>query len=129
MNTKELNILLEQLCKQPHEQQWLEFKLNKGSITNEQIGEYISSLSNGATIANKPHGFMIWGVEDATHIIKGTNFTFAGAKQGNQDLELWIRNLLHPRSLYIIYFPELQKLRGNLKQRKRPASTSAPPYY
>ena len=56
MINSDLHILLNDLCSQPREQQWLEFKLNKGSITNEQIGEYISAMSNGATIANKPFG-------------------------------------------------------------------------
>lgn len=53
MIDSDLHILLNDLCSQPREQQWLEFKLNKGSITNEQIGEYISAMSNGATITNK----------------------------------------------------------------------------
>lgn len=60
MTEQDLNILLEELCKQPQEQSWLEFKLNKGSITNEEIGEYISALSNGATISNKPYGYLVW---------------------------------------------------------------------
>ena len=61
MNERELNILLEELVKQPREQQWLEFKLNKGSINNDIIGEYISAMSNGATVANKPFGYLVWG--------------------------------------------------------------------
>ena len=103
MTEQDLNILLNELCSQPHELQWLEFKMNKGSITNEQIGEYISAMSNGATLANKPFGYLIWGVEDATQIIKGTNFTFSTAKQTNQDLELWLRNLIHPRINFEIF--------------------------
>jgi len=96
MTEQELNILLDELCGQPHELQWLEFKMNKGSITNEQIGEYISAMSNGAALANKPFGYLVWGVEDKTQLIKGTNFTFSNAKQTNQDLELWLRNLMLP---------------------------------
>ena len=46
---------------------------------------------------------MIWGVEDSTHVIKGTNLTFTNAKQGNQDLELWLRNLLHPKINFEIF--------------------------
>lgn len=103
MTEKDLQILLEELCRLPGEQQWVEFKLNKGSISNEEIGEYISSISNGATLANKPFGYMVWGVEDQTQIIKGTNFRFANAKQGGQDLELWIRNLLHPKINFEIF--------------------------
>ena len=96
MTEHELNIFLEELCRQPQEQQWLEFKLNKGSISNEEIGQYISAISNGATIANKPFGYLVWGVENETHAIKGTNLKFSLSKQGNQDIELWLRNLLNP---------------------------------
>jgi ATP-dependent DNA helicase RecG len=103
MRERELNILLDELVALPREQQWAEFKLNAGSITNEQIGEYISALSNGATIANKPFGYLVWGVEDGTQAIKGTDFQFATAKQGAQDLELWLRNLLHPKINFEIF--------------------------
>ena len=103
MTEQELNILLDELCSQPHELQWLEFKMNKGSITNEQIGEYISAMSNGAALANKPFGYLVWGVEDKTQLIKGTNFTFSNAKQTNQDLELWLRNLMLPRINFEIF--------------------------
>ena len=99
----DLHLLLINLCSQPTEQQWLEFKLNKGSISNEIIGEYISALSNGATIANRPFGYLVWGVEDKTQLIKGTNFKFENAKQGNQDLELWLRNLLAPKINFEIF--------------------------
>lgn len=97
MNNEQLYSLLEELVALPVETEWVEFKLNKGSITNEQTGEYISAMSNGATISNQPFGYLVWGVQDGTHLIQGTNFSFTGAKQGNQDLELWIRNLLHPK--------------------------------
>src|ERR1035437_6858418 len=103
MIEKDLHILLEELCHLPREQQWVEFKLNKGSITNEDIGEYISAMSNGATIANKQFGYMVWGVEDKTHTRAGTNFKFATAKQGNQDLELWLRNLLQPKINFEVF--------------------------
>jgi len=103
MNNEQLYSLLDELVSLPAETEWVEFKLNKESITNEQIGEYISAMSNGATIANKPYGYLVWGVQDATHIIKGTNFIFTIAKQGNQDLELWMRNLLHPKINFEIY--------------------------
>ncbi|PKL85701.1 MAG: transcriptional regulator [Ignavibacteriae bacterium HGW-Ignavibacteriae-1] len=103
MTDPDLHELLNDLCSYPKEQPWLEFKLNKGSISNEQLGEYISALSNGATISNKPFGYLVWGVEDETLTIKGTNFTFVNAKQGNQDLEFWILNFLHPKINFEIF--------------------------
>ncbi|KAA6302297.1 MAG: hypothetical protein EZS26_001410 [Candidatus Ordinivivax streblomastigis] len=95
MSNTDLIDLLKDLCTQPREQQWLEFKSN--GIDHEQIGEYISAISNGATLANKPFGYLIWGVADLTHVIKGTSFTFADTKHGNQDLELWLRLYLDPK--------------------------------
>ncbi|MDR1452579.1 MAG: ATP-binding protein [Candidatus Margulisbacteria bacterium] len=82
MDEEELQSLLLKLCAEPQETQWLEFKLN-GATNNHKIGEYISALSNGATLTNKEYGYLVWGVEDITHRIIGTNFRFSKAKQGN----------------------------------------------
>jgi ATP-dependent DNA helicase RecG len=101
MTCTDLIELLHDLCSQPQEQQWLEFKLN--GTDHEQIGEYISAMSNGATLANKPFGYLVWGVENDTHKIKGTTFTFVSAKHGNQDLELWLRTYLEPKINFEIF--------------------------
>jgi ATP-dependent DNA helicase RecG len=101
MTDTDLIDLLHDLCTQPQEQQWLEFKSN--GTDHEQIGEYISAMSNGATLANKPFGYLVWGVEDSTHTIKGTTFTFTNAKHGNQDLELWLRTYLDPKINFEIF--------------------------
>ena len=103
MRIEELHQLLEELTARDIETQWIEFKLRAGSITNEQIGEYISAMSNGATISNQAFGYLVWGINDTTHEVKGTNFCFTIAKQGNQDLELWMRNLLHPKITFEIF--------------------------
>lgn len=103
MRNEDMHNLLEELVAHPIETQWIEFKMGAGSITNEQIGEYISAMSNGATISNEAFGYLVWGVDDNTHEVKGTNFCFTTAKQGNQDLELWIRNLLHPKINFEIF--------------------------
>jgi ATP-dependent DNA helicase RecG len=101
MTNTDLLTLLTDLRNQPREQQWLEFKVN--AVTNEQIGAYISALSNGATLANQSFGYLILGVEDKNHAIKGTHFSFTKAKQGSQDLELWLRNLLQPKINFEIF--------------------------
>ena len=103
MKTEDLHNLLLELTSYPKETPWIEFKMGKGSITNLQIGEYISAMSNGATINNKPFGYLVWGVEDGTLQIRGTNFSFNMAKEGNQDLELWVRTLLHPKINFEIF--------------------------
>ncbi|KAA6337910.1 hypothetical protein EZS27_014038 [termite gut metagenome] len=101
MTNVDLMDLLHDLCSQQKENQWFEFKSN--GIDHEQIGEYISAMSNGATLANQPFGYLVWGVEDGTHAIKGTTFTFADAKHGNQDLELWLRLYLDPKINFEIF--------------------------
>ena len=88
MNEQQLIELLNELVKQPHESEWVEFKLNFHSA--EEIGERISALSNGACIHNQPFGYLVFGVEDKTQIIKGTTFKAKTAKKGNEDLEHWM---------------------------------------
>lgn len=127
MRTEDLHSLLEELVVFPKETEWIEFKFGKGSITNEQIGEYISAMSNGATIKNKPFGYLVWGIQDDSHEIKGTNFCFSAAKQGNQDLELWIRNLLHPKINFEIF--EFEYHDKNIVLLRIPAAKGEPTHF
>ena len=62
MNEIQLKELLIDLVKQPHESEWVEFKLNFHSA--EEIGELISALSNGACIQGQAFGYLVFGVED-----------------------------------------------------------------
>jgi len=111
MNEQELIELLDELVALPAETEWVEFKMNKGSITDEVIGEYISAMSNGATVKNEPFGYLIWGVENGTHKVKGTNFRFTKAKHGgNQELELFLRLNLYPKINFEIFEFEYQNL-------------------
>ena len=104
MRDAELIDLLTELTALPVETEWVEFKMNKGKFTDEQIGEYISAMSNGATVANKPFGYLVWGIENDTHVIKGTDFTFVRTKHGgNQELELFLRINLFPKINFEIF--------------------------
>jgi ATP-dependent DNA helicase RecG len=62
MGNKELIDLMEELTAIPAETEWVEFKMVKGSLIDEQIGEYISVMSNGATVTNNPFGYLVRGV-------------------------------------------------------------------
>ena len=37
---------------------------------DEEIGEYISALSNGAALRKQKYGYIIWGVQDKTRELK-----------------------------------------------------------
>ena len=87
--------LLEHLASLPKETEWVEFKLNNSRP--DDIGEYISALSNGACLHDQPYGFLVFGVEDSTRVIKGTSFKPKDAKIGNEELENWLSVHLNPR--------------------------------
>ena len=80
-----LDILVKELCKQPNESGWVEFKHNNWSP--QMIGEDISALANSAVLADHSHAYMIWGVDDDTHDIVGTKVRLKSEKKGNQELE------------------------------------------
>ena len=58
------------------------------------IGENISALANSAVLADRHYAYMVWGVDDVTHDIIGTQVRLECEKKGNQELENWLRYLL-----------------------------------
>lgn len=95
MNTAELTQLLYKLVSYQKETEWIEFKHNFHS--EEEIGRQLSALSNSAALTNKPFGYLVFGVEDSTHLILGTSFKAKQHKKGNEELEMWLLNRLSPR--------------------------------
>ncbi|WP_314246638.1 ATP-binding protein [Capnocytophaga leadbetteri] len=87
-----LDLLIKELCKQPNESGWVEFKHN--NCSPEMIGENISALANSAVLADRSYAYMIWGVDDTTHQIIGTTIRLKSEKKGNQELENWLRYML-----------------------------------
>lgn len=95
MSQQALSSLLTQLRSQSRETEWVEFKQN--NIDPEQIGEYVSALSNSAALHRKDAAYIVWGVENETHNVVGTSFKPRQAKKGNEELENWLLRLLSPR--------------------------------
>ena len=95
MSEEYLCSLLESLVNLPHETEWVEFKLNNADP--EDIGQYLSAISNSAALQEKQTGYLVWGVEDTTHNILGTSFKPKSAKVGAQELENWLATQLEPR--------------------------------
>lgn len=101
METKHLIPLLQQLLALPHETEWVEFK--KDNKAPELIGEYLSALSNSATLHNQQTAYLIWGIDDEIHNIIGTNFKPKQEKFKGQELESWLATQLEPRIDFRIY--------------------------
>ena len=58
------------------ETEWFEYKKGEAVSDPDEIGEYISALSNGAAMSREPYGYMFWGVHNETHVVTGTKFSF-----------------------------------------------------
>ncbi|MFH1962623.1 MAG: RNA-binding domain-containing protein [bacterium] len=101
MNQKDLEKLLTELKSLPKETEWVEFKV--GHYHSQEIGKYISALSNSACLHNKVKGYLIFGIENETHNIVGTGFKPKHKKMGNEELENWLARLLNPRIDFVIY--------------------------
>ena len=87
--------LVRELVKLPSETEWVEFKCNNKEP--QMIGEYISALSNSAALCERPKAYLVWGVQDDTHKIVGTEFQYRKMKKGNEELEAWLSRMLFPR--------------------------------
>lgn len=66
--------ILENLLTFNDEYEWFDFKENW--FSKDEIGEYISAISNGAAFCGKEYGYIIWGVNDKTKEIVGTTVNF-----------------------------------------------------
>lgn len=91
-----LNLLINELVNIKDETPWLEFKHN--NYNPEMIAEDISALANSAALHDKKCAYMIWGINDKTHEIVGTDYDLQSLKKGNQELENWLRSLLSPNA-------------------------------
>ena len=74
-NTEELIDILLEILKNP-ENEYVEFKKAKNNFDIDKLGKYFSAMSNEATLKDKQYGWIIFGIDDKTHNIEGTNYCF-----------------------------------------------------
>lgn len=101
MDEAQLKALLNELTSLVKETEWVEFK--KNNARPEEVGEYLSALSNSAALHRRPRGYIVWGVEDGTHAVVGTSFRPRREKIGNEELENWLARGLSPRMDFTIH--------------------------
>ena len=102
MTKVNLQQLLNKFRSLPSETEWIEFKVNNKEP--QLIGEYVSALSNSACLQDEDYGYLIFGIEDKSHDIIGTDFSPKSAKgKGNEGLEPWLARLLTPRIDFRIF--------------------------
>jgi len=101
MSEKELKTIIADIQASPKECEWVEIKENNSHP--EEIGEYISALSNGAAYVGQSKGYLVFGMTDKNHTIIGTNYQPKNEKVGNQEIENWIATQLSPRIDFMIH--------------------------
>lgn len=95
MTEKDFTSIIFDIKASPRECEWVELKENNGDP--DEIGEYISALSNGAAYTGQARGYLVFGIKDETHEIVGTKYNPKALKKGNCELENWWATNLSPR--------------------------------
>ena len=75
------------------EREWFEFKENW--FEKDQVGEYISSLSNSSAILGRDFAYMIWGINNESHEIVGTTIKYE-IEVNNEPLKHYLARNLNP---------------------------------
>lgn len=99
--TAYLQSLARELTKISDEVEWVEFKCNNKDP--ERMAKYISGLSNSATLCEKPQAYIVWGIENDTHQLVGTEFEYRKARKGAEELEAWLARMINPKINFRFY--------------------------
>ena len=89
------------------ESEWLEFKEN--NYDPERIGKNISAISNSVALLERDKGYILWGLDNVTGKLVGTDFQPRNYKVGNEELENWLLRLLKPKVDFRIYEESLDE--------------------
>ena len=116
--------LIRELISYESETEWFEFKRNW--FRPDELGEYISALANAAAAEGKKYAYFVWGIDDETHEITGTDFQFDQDLK-NEPLKHYLARNLNPS--INIRFSELVMNGKRLVLLTIPASESVPTSY
>jgi predicted HTH transcriptional regulator len=101
--------LVVRLTQMPTEAEWLEFKVSNDDA--QMIGQLLSGLSNAAALHRRERAFIVWGIDDQSHEIVGTDFLPRSRKVGSEELENWLTTQLEPRIHFWIREVEVKRKR------------------
>ncbi|MCF8362561.1 MAG: putative DNA binding domain-containing protein [Prolixibacteraceae bacterium] len=114
--------LVNELLSKSDEHTCVEFKHNNDN--KEMIGKLISALSNAARIEQQDFAYVLWGIEDGTKKVVGTNFNPETKTVGNQVFIMWMTQMLQPRLAF--KFRKVNHPKGNLMLLEIPAALNTP---
>lgn len=122
MTPNELRAIILGLVSLPNETEWIEFK--QSFADPDDIGQYLSALSNSASLHGQQAAYLVWGVRDITHVIVGTTFRPKQAKKNGEELENYLARKLEPHIHFRIFGIEIDGKRVVLFE--IPAATHQP---
>lgn len=70
----ELTDILSRLRALPAEPEVAEFKKAKNGFGDDELGQYFSALSNEANLKSIPYAWLVFGIDDKTHEVLGSNY-------------------------------------------------------
>lgn len=89
--------LIDRLRSLPTGNEWFDFKSNY--YEPQLLGQYLSALANSAFLAGQHRGYLVFGIDNATHNVVGTRFDpYAVKAKGNQGLLPWLAAGLRPNT-------------------------------
>ena len=106
-----LEMLVNKLRQYESETNWFEFKCN--NYEPDMIGQDISALANGAAYAEKTCAYMIWGIDDKSHDVVGTEYNQYSKLVGNQEIESWLRNLISKNAEFEFHNIQMKDKNGD----------------
>ncbi len=124
MEYNDFKKLVDALTAKSNETEWLEFKHNFHS--KEEIGERISALANSAYLSNMPFGYIVFGVDDESHNIVGTDLYAKQKLVGNEELESWLSTRFNPRIDFEVIDDFDYEDNGHICVFRIPATTNRP---
>jgi predicted HTH transcriptional regulator len=124
MEYSDFKRLIDSLLIKNKETEWIEFKENFHS--KEEIGERISAISNSALLCNMPYGYIVFGVNNETLKVVGTDLYATRKRIGNEELESWLSTRLNPRIDFEIIDEFDYEDKGLVCVFKIPATTTQP---
>lgn len=121
INPQRLIDLIDDLLRQG-KVSWVEFK--RDYADPDMIGVRLSAIANAARLAGQHTGYVLWGIEDGSRAVVGTNIDPDTQKVGNQVFPFWLAQQLVPSIAFD--FRTVQHPSGRLVLLEIPAATSAP---
>lgn len=93
--TKPMKLLFEELMEIQESNDWIQYILKRPSL--DEMGKWVSALSNGALLSKEASGYLILGIDPKTKTIMGLRPPLFHKPQSNAEIIEWLTEQMEPR--------------------------------